>query len=758
MMPESGEQHEEPVPHQCQIIGQRTAFGLHSFKDRVRELPEIRRLLQDPAVRIISLLGRRGIGKSLLAVRAATSAADGKWPDGARTKPLDAVVYLGQRTSGITFERVFFDCLSLLSDEKAARLHRTWASGRRAGEKASALFDALAPREVLLLFDNLEDVLDVDARPAEPELGELIEALVSHERAPRLLLTSQIPLSLSPQLSRAEHRVELRDGLPDRDAVSLLRELDPYGHSGIREADEELLAATARRVYGVPRGLELIAGALRDDLTMRTLREWLTDSDALTNVVDQLAHRHYEALSEEPRLVVDVLSVFGTPTKLEAIEWVLQPVAPALEVREVLRKLIDSYLVRQDRQTRSYSLHPMDADIARNSLRSASPSLARRLHRRIADWYARTATSPETWQSPLDVDPNRRELEHRIQAGDYDEAALVLDQVAEFLLWQGSVAAVLGQHSRLVGLLGSAEARLAHLVVGGHAHYIAGPQPRARELLEQAAALATAPQHRARLQRILFLLGDLDRFENRPEAILRLTLAAELASELGNVEEVSHSLMCLSLAHSYAGRPEQALETAAELANLTGEPYSASPLTRARLGDALACAYVAQRNWTLVAEAISGAIAAYRESGIPEALGYAFNTLGLARCAEGDLAAALEAFEQGVVLGAETEMARAEGLCFFNRAWVLWETGRCVEAEESARAARAAYRRGGCKDEPVAAALCDALAEHRRHNDALTVRHLERCEQLLDGNPDLCPSEWLIATTERIRNAGTGSL
>ncbi|QIJ65005.1 hypothetical protein [Streptomyces sp. JB150] len=732
------------------MLNERPAFGIHSFKNRTDELHSIRVLFEDPSVRITSLLGRRGIGKSLLAVRAARSVAEGVWPDGARTEPVDAVVFFGERTTGITFEQIFFDCLRLLDAHESDRLHRIWGSRRRAADKATELFDALAPLNVLILLDNLEELLDEEDVFREPELMEAVKALLTHESAPRLLITSQVPLALPAQFARAERRILMEEGLPRQDSIALLRELDADGLGGIRDADDALLAETAGRVYGVPRGLELIAGALQDDVSMRSLREWLRDTAALTSLVDELAQRRYRDLDEHHRLVMDVLAVFGTPVPPDAVAWVLGPLAPGLSVDAVLRRLTRGFLARANRENRTYSLLPMDTDIARADLARRAPLLARRLHRRAADWYARTAIPREEWRTPQDVAPQRRELAHRVQAGDYDEAALLLDRFADFLVWQGSAGTVMSMCTDLAGRLTGRQARLAYLVARGHAQFAIGPMNTSIELLQEAESLAQVPQDAACLQRILFLLGDMDRFEGRhSDAVPRLRRSADIASRLGMVEEYAHALLCLSLAHSYADRPDLGLEVAAELSELARG--SSLPIVRAREANALACAYAAMREWPRVTHVVEASIIAYDESGIPEALGFSWNTLGLARVGTGDLTSALSAFDMGVERSADVGWLLPEAVCRFNQTWALWRLGRAADAESSGRRALIAYQRCGSKDEAAAAALYDAVAADRSGDPVSAARHLQRCAALVVGNPDLCPAEWFTAAADRLR-------
>ena len=111
---------------------------------RDRELREIRDLLADPAVRLLTLIGPGGIGKTRLAVQVGAEHTD-RAPDG-----------------------VYFVDLSPVTDADAAFdavARAVGASGT--GEPLDLLREHLAPRRVLLVLDNLEQVIDAAGGIAE---------------------------------------------------------------------------------------------------------------------------------------------------------------------------------------------------------------------------------------------------------------------------------------------------------------------------------------------------------------------------------------------------------------------------------------------------------------------------------------------------------------------------------------------------------------------------------------------------------------
>ena len=113
--------------------------SLTSFVGRRRELEEVRALVARPSVRLLTLTGAGGTGKTRLALEVARGVAGG-FADGARFVPLAAVAKSELVPAGIA---------------ETLGLHQS-----RGQSIEDALKAFLADRELLLVLDNLEHLLE----------------------------------------------------------------------------------------------------------------------------------------------------------------------------------------------------------------------------------------------------------------------------------------------------------------------------------------------------------------------------------------------------------------------------------------------------------------------------------------------------------------------------------------------------------------------------------------------------------------------
>ena len=464
-------------------------------------------------------------------------------------------------------------------------------------------------------------------------------------------------------------------------------------------------------------------------------------------MVSQLAQDRYRRLDDEERLTLDVLAVFGTPVTREPVTWVLSTLAP-FDPAPALSRLAQVHMVSVNMRSREFALHPLDADIAYSALPSEGAAGRQVLERRVAGWYQRQRLPPP-WNSVADVAHHRREFEHLLRAGDYDEAALTLDEVGEFLIWHGSVREVVGMHLALRGHLDDPAAMLAHQLGYAQARHIGGPLDEAIAPLQQAIALAEGIEDRQKLARALFSLGDVFRALRRlREAIPLLDRAAALDHELGDRLHESHSLLCVSLSYSYLDDFAAALDVADRMDTLARE--TGEPMIRGRAGDARSAACIVAERWEEAIVAAEQAVTGYEEAGVPEALGYARNVQGLALLGLGRVADAVVLFVRGRGDGSHVEAPRAEGLCLYNLSWAHFLNGEYADAGKAAHEAVDAFRRCGGADVTASEALAQAGAAMLA-NDAPSARAaLAAAARASEGNCDLAPARWLTAEAERL--------
>ncbi|MFI1176692.1 tetratricopeptide repeat protein [Streptomyces melanogenes] len=724
------------------------AYGLETFKDRSHERAEVTARLTDPRTRLVAIIGRRGIGKSALAAKVAEQLARDRRGHG---RAWAGIVNVSSRTSGISLERIFHDCARLSVPEMQEVLLEVWTSQRSTPDKLAQLFAALSRGPYLILLDNFEDRLDDRGQLCGQELTEFFDAFFRTQHEARILMTTQVPLALPPELRRYQARLYLDQGLPVPDAVELLRELDADGETDIVRASRQDLESAVRRVYGVPRALELIAGALSEDyLTLPTLDEVLDTFVERGDVIAYLAQDRFQRLDAESRLVLEVLAAFGRPASRDAVSWVLGPLAPDVDVPAALARLAShGRMVTVDRARRMFALHPMDADFIYGELPPDGLLGCRSLNRRVADWYARQKPPRDQWRSVDDVQLHRYEFAHRLRAEDYEPAAAVLDEVDYFLTWRGSVGAARDMHQQLSGQLHDDETRLAHLVGFGLVLMFGGPHHQAAQVLGEAADLAERLGDQHRLGQALFALGDTYRQLNRlDEAIGPLRRAIELADRLGESEQLLRALMSLSLAHSYRGEVQEALEVA-DIMRARAMELS-DDLGCAQASDASACAHLVSGDWSQALTMAGAAIALYEEAGVAEALGYVHNVQGVAFMAMGDVERAEAEFLQANTDGAAVGSPRTEGICLYNLSWAYWTVGRYADALAATQRSKAAFERAAVTGGEVADKLARAARAMLAGELGEVARHLRAAAEKSKGNADFVPPAWLLAEAERL--------
>ncbi|MGH8942030.1 MAG: AAA family ATPase [Acidimicrobiia bacterium] len=273
---------------------------------RTVDLQSAAELLMRDGVRLVTITGPGGTGKTRLAVELAHK-LDTDFPDGVFFVDLAAV-----RSPSQVLPTV------------ARALGVLESSGRTIIE---GLVSVVGMARMLLVLDNMEQIL-----AAGPDLGQMLEALPGV----RVLVTSRAPLRLS-----WEHEYPLStlpvpsedagaESIADSDAVALFveraRTVSP--EFGLTADNEQVVAAITRKLDGLPLALELAAARLRS-FTPDELLQRLDDRLA---VLDQgqadLPERHrtlrgaiqwsHELLEEPEAVMFRRLGVFSGGWSLEA--------------------------------------------------------------------------------------------------------------------------------------------------------------------------------------------------------------------------------------------------------------------------------------------------------------------------------------------------------------------------------------------------------------------------------------------------------
>ncbi|WP_432479645.1 ATP-binding protein [Nocardioides sp. GXQ0305] len=298
---------------------------------RGADLDEVAALLERH--RVVTLTGPGGAGKSTLALAHARRAQSEGGPDG------EVEVVLAE--------------LAPVQEAEAVTRAVAEAAGVQ-GEGAlrtDALARTLGPRQVLLVLDNCEHLLDASAA--------LVDAILDAGAAARVLVTSREPLRVDGE---AVHPL----GSLGSGAVELFAERAAAAAGAeVAAVDDPRVALLCERLDGLPLAVELAAAQLRHlglDELLHRLDDRLTllvggrpkagaRHSALATTIDW----SYRLLSVPAREVFERLGVFPASFDLEAVVAVTGS-RDAAETANLLGDLVAKSLVVHERAAGRYRL------------------------------------------------------------------------------------------------------------------------------------------------------------------------------------------------------------------------------------------------------------------------------------------------------------------------------------------------------------------------------------------------------------------
>ena len=306
--------------------------GLSLLIGRDSEVDSIRRLL--PATRLLTLTGAGGSGKTRLASEVATLTA-GEFRDGA---------------SWIE--------LAPLNDGELLPTHMLAALGQEHGTRKplDALLDALRPRQLLLVLDNCEHLVESCAVLAERLLRECPDL--------KILATSREALGvdgerawLVPGLLLPAGDNQSVEELSQIPAVRLFVERAQSTLASFRltPANAPAVIQICRRLDGLPLAIELAAARVRT-LPPGELAHRLDDAFRVLTSGPRSVPRHrtlreaidwsYKLLPDRERSLLQRLSMFAGDFTLNAAESVGADVdLESADVLDTLAALVDKSLV-----------------------------------------------------------------------------------------------------------------------------------------------------------------------------------------------------------------------------------------------------------------------------------------------------------------------------------------------------------------------------------------------------------------------------
>jgi len=531
---------------------------LSGFIGREREIAAVRALLVN--ARLLTLTGVGGSGKTRLAAeiaeREATAGANpAEATAPATTADADAVpasATIAAAPAMGAAERVAWVELasvgepSLIADRVCAALEIREQPGRSAQE---ALLEVLRTRELLLVLDNCEHVVDAAA--------ELTDVLLRGCPGLRVLATSREALGVAGEVAWLVPPLSLPNStdtatIAQAESVQLFcdRARAVLPSFELHASNAVAVADICRRLDGIPLAIELAAARLRV-LSAEQIRDRLDDCFRLLTTKSRTAlprHRtlravidwSYTLLNEEERTLLARLSVFAGTFDLDAVEAVCS--CEVIEdVLDPLSALVDKSLVElhEVRGSARYRLLETVRRYAAEHLEEAGET--NRLRQAHLEHYVQLA---EQYYSRLSDNPRLREWMDELDA-EHDNLRAALD-------WSHRTPA---QSQRCIRLAGALWWFWFYRVLWREGLYWLEEVLRFAEA-DSAPGLLTRVQHGAGL--LAYLLGDNTRAEAQLERALTSAKAVNDQRQLGLVQA--------TLVHVRAGHYTVPAEREASLA------------------------------------------------------------------------------------------------------------------------------------------------------------------------------------------------
>jgi predicted ATPase/class 3 adenylate cyclase/Tfp pilus assembly protein PilF len=686
---------------------------LTEFIGREGEVEEARRLLAQPGVRLLTLTGPGGTGKTRLALRVAADVLQ-EYDDGVWFVAVAPISSAGLVAPAIA------EALGLreVPDEPALETLRAY----------------LRPKHLLLVLDNFEHVID-----AAPVVADLL----TNCPALQILVTSRAPLRIA-----GEHELPVPPlSLPDANDGLQLEEI--LASEAVRlfvdrarvvrrdfvvtERNARTIASICRRLDGLPLAIELAAARVRllsPEAILSRLDSRLTlltgggrDRPERQQTLRAAIAWSHDLLAEDEQVLLRRLAVFIGGWSLDEAEAIVNAVdAPEISVIDGLTSLSDNSLIGQTdsvgvddvieprffmlQTIREFALEQLAASGERDAVKTAH-----------AEHFLSLTVEAEPHLIGSDAVPwlDRLESEHGnlraslawfAERGERVSAVRLAGALWRFWWVRGHIGEGREQLERALGIEGAMDAASEAMALDG-AGVLAetqGDYARSAALHEKALALSRENRDSAGIARALGNLGVLaydQRDDDRAAALLEESLT--LARDAGDQITTATALNDLGFVVHRQGdsiRAEGLFRESLALRRVIG---NASEIARSL--NNLGTVAFDQGNFTMACELYEESLALYQETGDKWGAAGAMTNLSEALRHQGDTTRATALLEESLSLYQETGDARNAAVVLLNLAAIARER---QELETAAAKFREALAQSQTVDDH--AGVSDALA------------------------------------------------
>ncbi len=663
------------------VLPNNLPIQLTSFIGRERAMEEVKRLLASR--RLLTLTGPGGCGKTRLALQVAAdlieSFRDGVW-----------LVELASLTDPTLVPQIIASALRVREQPGRPVL--------------SALLDYLQLREILIVLDNCEHLVEASASFAETVLRACPDL--------RILTTSQEPLRLDGETTWLVPSLPLPnlsdlpplERLTEYEAIRLFIERAAAALPGftVTARNASSVAQVCDRLDGIPLAIELAAARVRV-LPVEQIASRLDDRfRLLTGGSRTILPRHqtlratmdwsYNLLPERERSLLQRLSVFAGGWTLEAAEAVCGDNGIEWdEVLEELSQLVQRSLVIVDlagEETRYRLLETVRQYAREKLMESARGEEVRRRH---LEWFLGFAErvepellgSGEAWLDRLEVDHDnlRKALEWSLKSGKAEAGLRLAGALRRFWLVRGHWTEGRQWLDALLAIGRGASPSLQAKALGaaGSLAQHQGDYERTMALSEESLAICRELGDKQGMASALNTLGNVLYERGSFQAARALHEEGLVcAREAGDRNAIASALVNLAGVAVHEGDYSRAAILAEEslvaFRDAGDRRGIAAALNMLGILAADQGEYDAARSW------FEESLAIRRESGDKRGLATSLSSLGLAAQGQGDYAAARSYFEESLPIRRELGDKRGIASALRNLGVIAWHLSDRAQA------------------------------------------------------------------------------
>jgi len=596
------------------VVGNPPQQMTSTFKGREHEVALLSDyVLQHPDIRLVSVVGQGGVGKTALACYALESLS--------YHPQIDMILYLSaeDRNQQFSLETLFMMTGEAIGGETQDMLNRIWNNDKMMIDaRIDYLLDEYVERRVLILFDNLEDSMTSDGAFVDDDFTQFIRQFLARTHQATIILTSRVALSINEAVAQSTRIIPLDQGLSHKFARELLYEHDNDVCTIYASMPEDILNQIIEMTNGYPRALEAVTGLLFNDPQMTVQKLLEVDIADVDDIVSFWVDKAESVLDNDQRMVMQALAIFSRPVTATAVRFLLEPYLEltAIDIKFTIDRLQRGRFITVNRTTGDISMHPLDKAYNYDLIKEGSADVGRisagerflrqmnilppmmqdaddmrftrvTLEKRAGDFYAQLRGDPSEWQTIADLQPYFLEYEHRVRAMDYETSFTMLITIYNLLKLSGFSRKLVEMISPLIEHLSDTYLMTCYNMLG-MAYDDLGRYKDALDCHVQALPLAreegNRPAEAAHLSGIGLQYSNLGEYDR---ALEHYEQALEISRETGKRKQERGILNNMAVVYNSIGRKleglhyyEESLEIAREIDDQQG-----AAVTLANIGD-----------------------------------------------------------------------------------------------------------------------------------------------------------------------------